>query len=145
MKYVVIGSQGFLGKAVSDLISRENRGFLIKIDKAISKDYAGSKNVYNYQVDLTDSDRLIEICRSQKVDIVINLAGTIGESSDEKMFELNCFAPIDFVKAAKGQRFKVVLIGSAAEYGEIPYGVKADETFDLSPVSGYGISKAAQT
>ena len=144
MKYAVIGSEGFLGKAVSQAISIAG-DYLVKIDRIMPTSCDNPQKICCHELDLTNTDKLIEVCLNQEVDVAINLAGTLGQASREEMLELHCSAPLNFIKAAAGYNFKVILVGSAAEYGAVAAGPKVTEDFPLSPISDYGKSKACQT
>ena len=144
MKYLIIGSEGFLGKALCELLCHIPKAEIIKVDRTLPEE--DSISIARLKIDLiSDIHKLVSLCKKEKPSVIFNLAGTFSASSMQKMFELNCFAPIRFLEAVANQKFKVILVGSAAEYGITDRGKKASEDFALRPISDYGISKACQT
>jgi len=143
MKYLIIGSEGFLGKALSNVLSASQGDVLLKVDLAL-EDKEG-KRERQYKIDLKDTPRLVSLCKAEQPDVIFNLAGVFNSTSPVELFAANCFAPIAFLEASAGLDFKLILIGSAAEYGVTGKGKRISEDFPLNPVSDYGISKACQT
>lgn len=143
MKYLIIGSEGFLGKALSSVLSASGGDVLLKVDLAL-EDKKGEREK-QYKIDLKDTLKLVSLCKTQKPDVIFNLAGIFNSTSPVELLTANCFAPVAFLKASDGLDFKLILIGSAAEYGVTKQGKKISEDFPLNPISDYGISKACQT
>ncbi len=143
MKYLVIGSEGFLGRALCDLLKKDKNNLIIKADLCFNSN--GKDSFPRHIIDLNDADKLISLCRKERPDAVFNLAGAFYSDSVQELFQANCFAPIKFLKAASGLPFRLMLIGSAAEYGITSHGEMIREDFPLNPISDYGISKACQS
>ncbi|MBU8859918.1 MULTISPECIES: NAD-dependent epimerase/dehydratase family protein [unclassified Micromonospora] len=79
-------------------------------------------------------------------DAVVSCAGAVsGEAAD--LVRANTMATARLVgavaDAAPGAR--LVRLGSAAEYGPVPFGTAAVEDLPPAPVSAYGVSQAAAT
>lgn len=143
MKYLIIGSEGFLGKALSSVLSASKGDVLVKVDLAL-ENKKGKKEL-RYKIDLRDTSSLVSLCKTQKPDVVFNLAGIFNAPSTLELFTANCFSPIAFLEASKGLNFKLILIGSAAEYGVTKHGKKISEDCALKPITDYGKAKACQT
>lgn len=143
MRYLVMGSEGFLGRALCAYLEGFPGAELIRADKAVVKKRDAGANCH--RIMLEETDKLLSLCDAEKPDVVFNLAGSFNVPSTEDLFKVHSFAPAAFLKAAAGRKFKVVLIGSAAEYGIIKRGSKVCEDAPLNPVTDYGISKACQT
>ncbi|MDD5560595.1 MAG: NAD-dependent epimerase/dehydratase family protein [Candidatus Omnitrophica bacterium] len=141
MKYLIIGSEGFLGKALSRVLSSSQGDILLKADLALEDKKAKNE----YQIDLKDTSKLVSLCETERPDVIFNLAGIFNSPSPVELFTANCFAPVAFLEAAAGLNCKLILIGSAAEYGATRKGKKISEDFALNPLSDYGISKACQS
>jgi GDP-4-dehydro-6-deoxy-D-mannose reductase len=142
MKYLIIGSEGSLGSALAERLRKNEGSSVIGIDICNNCGSACSKY---YSADIKHTERIIDICNKEKPDIIYNLAAVFNSDSKEIMFEINCFSPVRLAEKLSGQKVKLVLIGSAAEYGIIKTRGLIAEEFPLKPVSDYGISKACQT
>ncbi len=143
MRYLILGSEGFIGKALCAEIEKERGSFVIRADSIMPE--SGAKNVSCKKVDITQTGKLLRLCENESPDIVFNLASIIFSNSLEEMFRINCIAPAEFLEASFGKKYKIILLGSAAEYGDAPFGTRVREDSPLRPVSNYGISKACQT
>ncbi len=143
MIYLILGSEGFIGKALSAELEKEKGSFLIKADSVLPK--SNAKNVSCEKIDITQTGPLLKLCENESPDIVFNLAGLNYSDSPEEMLKINCAAPAAFLEASFGQKYRIVLIGSAAEYGNVPSGTRIKEDSALCPISAYGKSKVCQT
>ena len=126
---------GFVEKWAHAELEKERGSFLIRADSVMPKSKA--KNVSCKKIDITQSGKLLKLCKSQSPDIVFNLAGINYSVSQEEMFRINCIAPAEFLEASFGQKYKIVFVGSAAEYGNMPFGTKIKEDSPLLPCDNY--------
>lgn len=96
------------------------------------------------QVDCGDADQLRSLVKDVRPRLILNLAGSIVPDFGE-LVRLNVLAVESMLAAARDLpgKTRVVLIGSAAEYG-FPPRSPIDEKAALSPVSLYGLTKAMQ-
>lgn len=81
-------------------------------------------------------------------DVVLHLAGATGSTDRRGCFEANTILAAELLAAVEDmtQPPRVVLVGSAAEYGFVPAtGQPVAETHFCCPVTDYGIAKYAQT
>ena len=142
MKYLIIGSEGFIGRALWDNLSTVKGSIITGID---TKTVPVSSGRIVHNISIRDTGKLVALCEKEGFDTVFNLTGVFNSSYLIDMFDLNCFSPYSFIESTKHLKHKVVLIGSAAEYGVTEEGVRIDESHPLNPISDYGISKACQT
>ena len=136
---LVTGATGALGNAVTEYLNKKD-GY-----KVVTTGRSG--NDTDFQLDITDETRLAEIIDQVKPGLIIQLAATFTHDFDDA-YAVNVKANrqlLELVKHSKSN-LRVLLIGSAAEYGVI----EADESpvseeHDLNPVSVYGLTKVWQT
>ncbi len=140
MKTVLVtGATGALGRAV---IARLRGNSYYRV-------FATSRHggAVDFQLDVRDHNRLTSAIESAEPDLVLHLAATFASDFDEA-YSVNVEATrhlLDAVEQA-GRRTRVLLVGSAAEYGVVrPDENPIREDRVLAPVSIYGITKAWQT
>ncbi|ENN84220.1 UDP-glucose 4-epimerase [Rhizobium freirei PRF 81] len=140
---LVTGANGFLGNYVCreildrgyDVV-RLSRGSTVEDEKASP---------------LSAKPTASEICKiidERQAAIVYHLAGTSQASDLEALYQANVFFAQSILSAAASAKSppKVILIGSAAEYGRpVNSDMISRESDTCSPLSAYGISKLAQT
>jgi GDP-4-dehydro-6-deoxy-D-mannose reductase len=106
-----------------------------------------AQNHHLHACDLADAYRVDELIAALRPQRVFHLAGSFSNDfdTDFKSNVLNTRNLLDAI-AAHAPLARVVLIGSAAEYGHIAHDENpVAETHPLRPISVYGWSKAAQT
>jgi GDP-4-dehydro-6-deoxy-D-mannose reductase len=92
--------------------------------------------------DVTDLPALQALVESTKPGAIVHLAGVRDAPLDE-LLRVNVTGTANVVAAAAPTRARVVVVGSAAEYGQTT-GTAIDEGAPLEPRTDYGVSKAAQ-
>jgi GDP-4-dehydro-6-deoxy-D-mannose reductase len=146
-KIFVLGGSGFVGNNFLILLSNLDHS---KFSEIISLDIAlPSKCVDKVKYiicDIADKKALEDTLLEHKPKFLINFAGILRADNLSEMLRIN-LSPSDTVMdfaSNNGYPKRIVLIGSAAEYG-IPKNnpVKEDDT--LCPINIYGISKMFQT
>lgn len=147
-KILVFGINGFSGKNflkyfkdVTDCNSYAIFGCDIKEDEEISQQL----NVHIG--DITNDLFVKDLIAAIKPDYIINLAGTFISSSFDILFKHNVSGSkniLDAVLYCNHPIKKILLIGSAAEYG-FPERNPVNETNKALPVSTYGLTKYFQT
>jgi nucleoside-diphosphate-sugar epimerase len=137
-KVLLTGSTGALGKALGGRLRAEPGRFMVFAPGRLKRDDP---------LDLRDSEQIARSVERTRPDLILHLAATFSNDFDEA-YAVNVAATRYLLAAveASGQPVRVVLVGSAAEYGA----VTADENpisedHVLRPVSIYGITKAWQT
>lgn len=141
MKALITGIVGFSGQHLAELLKKEK----IQVT-GIDVNRGGY-----YQADLTDKKRLEEILNKEQPDYIFHLASPLIRSDqlvDEtliKNLEVDLFGSVNLLEAAAKlkQKPRMLITGTAAVYQAV--GSKAiKETFKLSPITAYGLSKLTQ-
>lgn len=100
-----------------------------------------------FKLDITDPSNIQDVLRAVMPEMIFNLAGIFrGEAS--KIYNVNFLGCIYLLEAIRNwvPQAKVLLVGSAAEYGQVPEReMPIRETHKCNPYSPYGISKYAMT
>lgn len=97
--------------------------------------------------DLKDQTRLVKLIQDFHPSCIIHLAATFSNEM-EKCMELNVMSSISILNNIEkfNPSCRIVLIGSAAEYGCVkPEHNPISESHQLQPISPYGYSKACQS
>ena len=142
---LVTGATGFLGRAIVDRLAidgwhvvravRRSMGCLLPPDIELGP---GPWNVETFTSAIAVA----------KPDVVFHLAGTVGPVRSAEMYAVNTVLAANLLDAVSAATLKpaVVLIGSAAEYGNVmAEHLPVQEDGPCHPISDYGISKYAQT
>jgi len=138
MKILILGSSGFIGKAVVETLKLNHEIF--KGDRASD----GHKN--SLVVDLLDHDSVFELLNQVKPEVIINCAGTVENS--EKALEINPVITLNILQSvllAKIPVKKVIISGSAGEYGIVKKTGPVDEDVPLMGTSFYARSKIMES
>jgi len=144
-RILVTGGTGFLGRYVLKRLVAEGHRPLSTTFKETEEplDAAFADAVDLVEVDLTDLGQTLELIASHRPAIVIHLAGTTGHNdpTGERCRLINYEATVNLLDALSASDLnRVVLIGTAAEYGDQP--IPFDESMPSRPLSPYGTSKA---
>jgi len=140
MKYLLIGSNGFIGKSVARVLG-EAKNDLYLADRGNTDE---GKNV---SIDLFDKKSIENAIAKVNPDVIINLAGNVENS--EKALEINPVFTrnlLDVILDTKNDNIKKIIItGSAGEYGEVKKEGSVDENQPLLGQSFYARSKIEET
>jgi len=140
---LVTGATGAFGQVVVEYINTFSPFQSASLTRDRAKKTIG-KTVF---CDLCDVKQITNTLESIQPDYILHLAATLT-SSLEEAYKINVQSAhhlLDFVEKNR-LNTRVVLIGSAAEYGVVqPDESPIHETHALFPVSVYGLSKAWQT
>jgi nucleoside-diphosphate-sugar epimerase len=98
----------------------------------------------DHHVDVTRPGSLTDLVESSAPDAVVHLAGGVS-GPDQGTWELNLMPSVELLHAVAGRARppRLILIGSAAEYGAA--GAHVTEETPVHPVSDYGRAKYLQT
>lgn len=135
MKYLVIGASGFIG-----------RNIVLKLKETGINPIVADRNGTNEKVDLLDRNSLIALLDKYTPDIIINAAGIV-ENSDKAMLNVEFTKNLlEAVLSMDKKPRRIIIIGSAAEYGEVDDSntVISEEAL-LRPSSIYGTGKKMET
>jgi GDP-4-dehydro-6-deoxy-D-mannose reductase len=94
--------------------------------------------------DVTDPQAMRRLVAEARPTYVFHLAG-IREGELDELLRVNVWGTVNVLEAvaAEAPAARVLVVGSAAEYGETAR-EPVDEDYPLHPVTDYGVAKAAQ-
>lgn len=140
MKYLIIGSKGFIGKKLKEFLLEQ--GNLVWGADVVT-DYT-NKDSY-FLIDASNSD-FKSIFENNQFDVCINCSGAASVPDsiknplrDYSLNTLNVFKILDSIKTYQ-KACKFINLSSAAVYGN-PKSLPVKETSETSPLSPYGIHK----
>lgn len=133
---LVTGSRGFLGRFLVEELKRRGLGpRLHTLDRAAC--------------DLNDPAALGRFMAKVKPVLVYHLAGSTRPLSLEEIWSVHSQATINLLEALRhrpdARRIRVIVAGSAAEFGDVSQAGRVTEAAPLAPVSPYGVSKWCQS
>ncbi len=99
------------------------------------------------EIDARDTSQLRAALLDIQPQYIINLIGIFGNQTLPELLAINAHVSWDICQIVATEKIpvrKILLIGSAAEYG-IPTRLPISENDSLAPVSPYGISKVVQS
>jgi nucleoside-diphosphate-sugar epimerase len=141
-RVLLFGGSGFIGRPLGAALEGDPRvGSVIRVGRQTRTE----KNWVRHDL-LSDAEQLARLIRHIRPDVVINstgrLAGCVSQLAEANV--LVTARLLDAV-AAEAPAARVVVLGSAAEYGVVPVGQPVAEDSPTNPVSGYGVTKLAST
>lgn len=139
-KALITGANGALGKAVAASFANIPNIEILKATRSANDDS-------ELTLDVSDKQQVASVIHKYRPRIIVHLAATF-DADFEESYKTNVLAAKYILDAVREQQTKtrVLLIGSAAEYGVIyPEENPIKEDHVLTPVSVYGVTKAWQT
>ncbi len=146
-KVLILGINGFTGKHLQKYIKKHNlmeKYLFVGIDKYIENKIIKMKYI---QQDILDYQQLQKIISSEKPNFIINLIGLFKATEPELILKTNAEISrylFDIIIKMDFSVKKILLIGSAAEYGRFKK-LPIKESNELNPVNSYGLAKVIQT
>ena len=142
---IVTGANGFLGRHVcAEFVSRGIQVHAVVRDSAVLP-----ADVTRVSCpDPLSSNQVGAALRMVQPEVIYHIAGTAMAAQLPDLYEANLFYAVNLLEGALllQRRPKIVLIGSAAEYGlQQPALTRIIETAVCRPRTAYGIVKLAQT
>ena len=140
----ILGAAGFLGGHLLRHLRSQYGGDVVGLDLPDKPIDEGGETV-----DILDRAALESLISRYRPGAVVNCSGLLSSPDPLELFRVNALGSSQLLNAVEkvlGDKCRIILIGSAAEYGLIGNKVlPVSEDQPLNPVSPYGISKAAQT
>lgn len=134
MRILVFGADGFIGRNVCKELSDGH-----EIYKASLKNF--DNNSHRVKVDLLNKSSIAEALHTTKPDFIINCAGVVDATMDTGLnveFTENILSQVAKTDGVK----RVIICGSAGEYGQVNYDdIPVNERAPLNADGGYGLSK----
>lgn len=140
---LVVGATGFLGRHLVAMLVQQ--GWFVC---GAGRGESPAAWPYDWvSCDLLSTSGVLEAVRATEPDVIFHSAGAALDDFDQLLavHVAGTARLLDAVRAS-GRPARVVLVGSAAEYGNVEAGdLPVQETLPPRPVSRYGVAKAAQT
>ncbi len=144
-RVLLFGASGFLGAEVGAALDRDPRvGTVIRVgSQRASQQKAGW---VKHDLIAADTAELATLVRHARPDAVINCAGRLSGGTVQ-LVEANVLVTARLLEAIGGQAptSRLVMLGSAAEYGPVPHGQLVGEDFPANPVTPYGVTRLTST
>ncbi len=143
MRVLVTGASGFLGRSV--LTQLRSRGLSPTV---VSRRSLPDRELDSRVLSPADASAVRELLLSVDPEVVIHLAGVSSAPSHADLYAANVVFAANLLDAslAMPRKPRVVLAGSAAEYGPVAEAqLPVPESCACRPNTAYGISKLAQT
>ena len=144
MTWLVTGGSGFLGRHVlAAFAGREDR--IVSMGRRLPNGWPVGDFV---RADLDDSEATTRAVAAIAPDCVIHAAGKTPPASSSALYLANVRGTMHLLESLReaGRPCRVVLAGSAAELGPIPFDrLPANEELPCRPTDAYGMSKWAST
>jgi len=144
-KILITGVNGFIGKSLFNYVKKEYPKYKVMgIDL-----HCQEETDEVLQCDLFDVDKLKGILTDIYPDYISHLSG-IRKGGDLDSIRANVLATkslLDVIRNINNPSYnpRIVIIGSAAEYGSIPQFEFIEESCQTNPVGFYGLVKLMQT
>jgi GDP-4-dehydro-6-deoxy-D-mannose reductase len=143
---LITGVNGFCGKGLVKRLVYEGVKNICGTDMACEPEGPVGLSAY-FQADLTDEAQIADLLRTFQPDSIFHLAG-ISQGSPQRIYSVNVLGSIHLLENVRRFSFKtgVLMVGSAAEYGNVPVSaMPIAEVQTCKPSGAYGISKHAAT
>lgn len=141
--WLVLGGAGFVGRALLGELQQCGRGFAGAGRSAVSPPEIGGDDWR--QVDVHDVPNLRSVLRALQPSVLLNAIGHPPGATGSSLRDFYVRSVTNILDAVQAEQpaCRVVLLGSAAEYGNSPAAGSA-ETDALCPVTDYGRAKCEQ-
>ena len=147
MKALVTGATGFVGRHLVALLRAEG---VEVVAMGLPDDPLQTllpAEMPFFGVDIRNTAVLVPLFQQTQPDLIFHLAGLVRGRDLEKLFSINVLGTQAVLDAAAqlSQPPRVIIPGSAAEYGLLHDDQPVTEEATPQPLGAYGVSKVAQT
>ena len=147
-KVLIFGINGFLGRHFIEFIKKNELYNSYEIIGCYKSNYKKHVFIKKYiKCDITNYKNVFNVINNSKPSYIINFAGTYHTSDFNTLYTQNVIGTKNILDAVKDANYpikKILLLGSAAEYG-ISKKQPIKENFNKNPVTNYGLSKLFQS
>ncbi|CCH30271.1 NAD-dependent epimerase/dehydratase family protein [Actinosynnema sp. NPDC047251] len=142
-RVLLFGASGYLGREVAGALSSDPGGAAVVRVGRRAPDAVGWAR---HDLVTGGAGDLADLLSTTAPDVVVNCVGLLDGTYAE-MVAANVTATARLLDAipAAAPSARLVVLGSAAEYGVVPEGVAVTEDTPANPVAAYGITKLAGT
>jgi NDP-hexose 4-ketoreductase len=144
-RVLLFGASGFLGSEVGAALDRDPRvGTVTRVRRQLPDRPADGW--VSHDLVTNGTDRLAELVRSVRPDAVINCVGRLSGDTVQ-LVETNVLVTARMIEVMAGEApaARLVVLGSAAEYGPMPHGRPVGEQHPANPIAAYGVTRLAST
>ncbi len=145
-KALITGAGGFCARHLVRLLNEEGQMEILGIDRHVDRPAKVVLDCY-IQTDVSDQIQVTDVIRRFRPDYVFHLAGS-STGSAEDIYQTNLMGTLYLLEALRSYApdARVLLAGSAAEYGQVSESVlPITEKHPCRPIGNYGVSKHAMT
>ncbi len=141
-RVLLFGASGFIGTQVGAALDRDPR--------AAAVIRAGRQRAdadwIRHDLLAADTDELAALIRGVRPDTVVNCVGRLSGDTVQ-LVEANVLVTARLIEAVarEAPAARLVVLGSAAEYGRTPYGCRVGEDHPADPIAPYGVTRLAST
>ncbi len=142
MRLLITGATGFLGRHLAAAAAGH---VVVRATRAATATSADEVALGAARWTRTDFARALTIAQP---DVVLHCAGATHSADAQACFDANTVLAAELLGAVadRGRPARVILIGSAAEYGHVPADAQpVAETHLCAPAGDYAVAKHAQT
>lgn len=146
IRAIVFGAHGFTARYLIPRLVETEAAQVVAVDVPLRPPAWARVDAYISR-DIGDLDFVRRLVSDYKPDWVFNLAA-VTQGSPADIYRTNFTGPINILEAVREAvaEARVLLVGSAAEYGRVePDRLPLTEQSPCNPVGDYGISKHAMT
>jgi nucleoside-diphosphate-sugar epimerase len=143
-RVLLFGATGFIGGYVGAALDRDPRaGAVIRVSRHRANPAAAW---ISHDLLMAGIGELAALIRDTQPDTVINCAGRLSGDTAQ-LVESNVLVTARLIDAVvrEAPAARLVVLGSAAEYGQTPYGGRVDEDHPSGPTAPYGVTRLAST
>ncbi len=144
-RVLLFGASGFLGTQVGAALDRDPRaGTVIRVGRQRADQ--PDTGWITHDLLAAGTDELAALVRSVRPDAVVNCVGRLSGDTVQ-LVEANVLVTAHMMEAVarEAPAARLVVLGSAAEYGRTPDGCHVGEDHPVGPIAPYGVTRLAST